>query len=361
MAHPSNLPVPAAPARTLGARRLMLALGVVLALYVIDLACAATIPASAHAFTVNVAVPFDLMVCVPVAFYLLVVRRRGLTPLAVLPVVWIGYFVAVQIAAPGQLSPLAAAGMPTSSAPFSLLPLLFTAAIALDVVVFVREGRRLAGAFRVARRASTRPFEWFSEAFRELAPNERVAHLAGLEGATWYYALFSWRARPDVPAGRQAFSCHKESGFLALVGVIAAMLPVETFAVHLLVAQWSVVAACLLTATSVYAFVWIVATARATVLNPLLVDDEILTVRWGAFVCEDVPLRLVTSVGTAVPYVPKCERLDLGIMGAQPCWIELSEAVEVHTLTGTRRPVRALNVSPDNAATFKRLVGAHLS
>ena len=129
---------------------------------------------------------------------------------------------------------------------------------------------------------------------------------------------------------------------------------------HLLVAQWSTIAACLLTATSLYALLWLAAAARASVLNPLLVDDETLTVRWAAFVCEDVPLRLVTGVGAAAPDVPKRERLDLSVMGAPPCWIELSEPLEVRTLAGTRRPVRAINVSPDNAAAFKRLVGARL-
>lgn len=363
MARSSNLPEPtasAAPVRALGARRLLLALAVVLALYAVDLACAATVPASAHAFAVNVAVPFDLMVCVPAAFYLLVVRRRGLTPLAVLPVVWAGYLAASQLAAPGLLSPLAVSAAAGSAGTFSLLPPLFAAALALDAAVIACEARRLVRAFRAARRASARPYDWFAEAFKVLAPGGRAAHLAGIEGATWYYALFSWRARPDAPAGRHAFSYHRESGFLALVGVIAALLPVEAFAVHLLVAQWSTIAACLLTATSLYALLWLAAAARASVLNPLLVDDETLTVRWAAFVCEDVPLRLVTGVGAAAPDVPKRERLDLSVMGAPPCWIELSEPLEVRTLAGTRRPVRAINVSPDNAAAFKRLVGARL-
>ena len=142
MARSSNLPEPtasAAPVRALGARRLLLALAVVLALYAVDLACATTVPASAHAFAVNVAVPFDLMVCVPAAFYLLVVRRRGLTPLAVLPVVWAGYLAASQLVAPGLLSPLAVSAAAGSAGTFSLLPPLFAAALALDAAVIACE------------------------------------------------------------------------------------------------------------------------------------------------------------------------------------------------------------------------------
>ena len=216
---------PAPPSRALP--RIAIALLACLALYGIDLACMATVPATGFDFASGFAVPFDLMVCVPAAFYLLVVRRRGLTPLAVLPVVWAGYLAASQLAAPGLLSPLAVSAAAGSAGTFSLLPPLFAA--------------------------------------------------------------------------------------------------------------------------SLYALLWLVAAARASVLNPLLVDDETLTVRWAAFVCEDVPLRLVTGVGAAAPDVPKRERLDLGVMGAPPCWIELSEPLEVRTLAGTRRPVRAINVSPDNA------------
>ena len=202
----------------------------------------------------------------------------------------------------------------------SLLPPLFAAALALDAAVIACEARAASCAPSAPHEAPprARTTRW-PEAFKVLAPGGRAAHLAGIEGATWYYALFSWRARPDAPVGRHAFSCRRESGFLALVGVIAALLPVEAFAVHLLVAQWSTIAACLLTATSLYALLWLVAAARASVLNPLLVDDETLTVRWAAFVCEDVPLHLVTGVGAAAPDVPKRERLDLGVMGAPPC------------------------------------------
>ena len=162
MARSSNLPEPtasAAPVRALGARRLLLALAVVLALYAVDLACATTVPASAHAFAVNVAVPFDLMVCVPAAFYLLVVRRRGLTPLAVLPVVWAGYLAASQLVAPGLLSPLAVSAAAGSAGTFSLLPPLFAAALALDAAVIACEARRLVRAFRAASCAPSAPHE----------------------------------------------------------------------------------------------------------------------------------------------------------------------------------------------------------
>ena len=85
---PAPAGTPATPAR-LAPSRIALALFAVLALYGIDLACLAAAPAAGFPFVPNFALPFDLMVCVPAAFYLLAVRPARLSPLLVLPVIWL--------------------------------------------------------------------------------------------------------------------------------------------------------------------------------------------------------------------------------------------------------------------------------
>ncbi len=56
-------------------------------LYVYGVLVTAHIPADVAA----VALPLDFMVGIPACFYLLVVRPRALTPLAVIPVIWLGF------------------------------------------------------------------------------------------------------------------------------------------------------------------------------------------------------------------------------------------------------------------------------
>lgn len=343
-------------ARPFGSRRILLVVAVVLALYAVDLLIAAVIPAAAHVYTVDFALPFDLMVFVPAVFYLLVVYRKGITPIVVLPVVWVGYVASLQVATPGETSLVAPLVTFAETGHFSLLVPLFAAALALDGVVLVHEAVRILRAFRVARAQSNRPFDWFSQAMGVLTPNERFAQLAGLEGSTYYYALFAWRKKPDATQGRRAFSYHRDNGYIALIGVMLALVPIETIMMHLLVAQWSVLVACLLTATSLYALLYIVATARAVVLNPILVDDQVLTARWAHTFCEDIPLNVIAGASSEVPDVPKRERIDMGVMGATPCWITFSEPVMMRTALGSPRPVRALNVTPDNLSEFKRRI-----
>ena len=64
-------------------------LGAIALMYAIDMAALRFVPVSAAVYTANFAVPFDLMVCVPLVFYLLFVRKRGITPIAVLPVIYV--------------------------------------------------------------------------------------------------------------------------------------------------------------------------------------------------------------------------------------------------------------------------------
>lgn len=331
---------PSRPASAQAPTRLLLPLLVVLALYGIDLACVATVPAAASDFVRAFAVPFDLMVCVPAAFYLLVVRRLNTSPALLLPVIALGGAASFLLAPPGR---------------FSLHFPLAACALALEIAIAVREGRKVARAYREAKRASTRPNDWFAAALFALTRNERVSRAASLELTVEWYLLRSWKREPDVPEGYRAFSYHK-SGYVALVGVLCAVMIVEAAAVHMLVAQWSVLAACVLTVLSVYTAAFMAGDARASVLNPLLVGERDLVVRWGSYFCERIPLDAVASVGAAEcdADVPKAERLNMAAMGAQPCWIEFSRPVETTTITGAKRAVRWLCVSPDDAPAFKR-------
>ena len=321
--------------------RFAFAILAVLALYAVDLVCVLAAPEAADGLMRAFAVPFDLMVCAPAAFYLIVLRRFGLSPALVLPVVALGG------AASAALAPV---GRPSLHLP------LAAAALALEAAIVVREGRKVARAYRAAKVASSRPNDWFAAALGVLVRSERIARLGADELAAEWYLVRSWGRTPDIPPGCRAFSQHRRSGHAALVGTIVAVMLVEMATVHLLVARWSAPAACALTALSLYACAILVGDARATALSPLLVDDRALTVRWGARFCERIPLDAVRSVGSSEPGedAPKSERLSLAAMGARPCWIELSRPVPVRTAFGGVRAIRWLCVGPDDPDAFAR-------
>ena len=154
--------------------RIAIALLACLVLYGIDLACMATVPAAGFDYASGFAVPFDLMVFVPAVFYLFVVRRNRLSPLLVLPVIWLGGLVSLQFAVPGQ---------PSLLAPLSLC------AVGVELGIAAHEIRRFVRSFRTAKASSDNPLDWFSGAFSALVRNERAARMAALECVMWYLSL----------------------------------------------------------------------------------------------------------------------------------------------------------------------------
>ena len=115
-----------------------------------------------------------------------------------------------------------------------------------------------------------------------------------------------------------------------------ALLPIEALVTHLLVAKYCEAAAIVLTVLTAYTLVWFIGNTRAVVLNPLLVDDTSVTVRWGAYFSERVPFASIARIDRREePDVPKSERLNMA--------------------------VRAINVSPDNASDFEKSIAAQLS
>ena len=83
----------------------------------------------------------------------------------------------------------------------------------------------------------------FAHAFEAVVPSRAAARVAATELAMWYHLFLPRHRVTVVPKGREAFSYHKKSGFLALVGVVIVLGVIEIVVVHLLVSRFSVVAA----------------------------------------------------------------------------------------------------------------------
>lgn len=159
-----------------------------------------------------------------------------------------------------------------------------------------------------------------------------------------------------VPKGREAFSYHKKSGFLALVGVVIVLGVIEIVVVHLLVSRFSVVAAVVLTAASIYGLAWLGSFARSVVACPILVGEGRLTATWGFLPGVDVSLASLDRVVFADPGFEKDDVLNLATMGAKPCWVVPREPVEVCGMTGRARQIRVIKLSPDEADAFAKSV-----
>lgn len=298
----------------------------------------------ARASMVAVALTLDLVVVVPLGFYLLVVRRQGLPVVTLAPVLVLSALAASRVLPADQQQ---------------TLRVLEVLAIPLELGLIGWIGWRAARALRNVRRdAAADTLEQLRRAALELTRNDRVAAILASELAVFYYAIGSWWARVHVPAGTSAFTHHRRSGHGGIVLAFILVMSVEGIAVHFLLLRWSAVAAWIFTAGTVYGALWLIADYRATVLRPILVSDETVLIRAGFRCTVQVPLSRITAVGHTKPQFAK-ESVNLTFLGTPTHWLTLSEPMVAEGPYGFRRLVRAIGIEPDAAEDFDHILDEH--
>ncbi len=161
--------------------------------------------------------------------------------------------------------------------------------------------------------------------------------LVSTELMMWFYALFSWKAERYAFAGDEFFSVHRhqgnaenQKGFLMLIG---AEIPLA----HGLLWFWSPTGALVVTALSIYGFIWLLGEYRATLLRPVSIDAEFLYLRYGLLGNERIPLAAVAG---AMPWNTPVPR-QRGVLrhkgaGIPNVRIDLREPTWVETTLGQR-------------------------
>lgn len=287
----------------------------------------------------GIALPLDFMVGIPLGFYLLVVRPRRLTPLTVIPVIWVGHGISAL-----------ALGSPDAG----ILPLLLAGLVPVELAIAARECVKIAKVFRSAKATSPDPMAWFRDTMRYLVGQEAAANITSAELGVWYYALLSWRQKPYTLPGEKAFSYHNAGGYMNMMLGLGLAFPVEIVAVHLLLVQWSMMAAVAATALSLYAAIWLIGDARARIMRPIAVGPAAVRLECGIQMEATISLsdieRIAFSDGN-LEGIPESDRLNYGTFYHPDAWVVLKQPAEVRTLIRAKR-VRAVGISVDDPKAF---------
>jgi hypothetical protein len=271
----------------------------------------------------------DVAITVP-ALYLLLIVRAGLAPaISAAPLFLLGLLRAT------WLVPGFAIARPLLSA---------VAEIAIGTLLLVRVRRGL----RAPHHGDL--LELMESAAREIVPSRRVAAVLAGELAVFWYAFASWRRAPDVPRGARAFTLHRQSGVATLFGFLAGVSLIEAALVHLLVAQWSVTAAWVLTCLSVYGALWLAAVARSFVLRPLLVTADEIVLRAGLLWTVRIPFSSITTERPGA----LCD-LRVPILADPNVVLRLAEPAIARGVYGISRKVTTVEIGLDDPSAFIRL------
>lgn len=192
-------------------------------------------------------------------------------------------------------------------------------------------------------------------------PIALAANALTFEGAVFYYAVISWKAK----RGENAFTYHKKSGVAALLLIVMFIVAIETLVAHILAALWSEIFAWILTVISVYFLFQVFAHLKAIFQRPIEITDDKVFLRHGIFAdvvidrtniekIENTSASFKKEKGTSkLALLDKLEQHNLKIV--------LKNETVLHGFYGIEKKVKTLYLFVDEAEKFKDVVGSQHS
>ncbi len=226
------------------------------------------------------AITIDLIFTLPIAFWLFFRKTKFLK--SAIPVIApVGFAVALVI-------------LPADNR--TLFNYLLYYVVPLLELVFIAYAVHLIYRARKTFRSLNDQKKDFSESIRETLvrefPYPFMAKALAFEIAGFYYLIFKWKTKTAA----DRFSYHKKNGVTALLFVFAFIVVAETLVFHFLIAKWSVIAAWILTLSSIYLIFQILAHLKAIILRPVEFTGDILHIRCGLMGDAEIEIGNIKSI-----------------------------------------------------------------
>jgi hypothetical protein len=179
------------------------------------------------------------------------------------------------------------------------------------------------------------------------------------------YVVRAW-ARPTPAENERTYSMHRRAGHGTVISVLLFLIFVETGAAHIFLAQTSVLSAWLMSLSSVWLALYLVADAQAVRLRPLRLEADGLAfsvgVRWRGF----VPYTTMRSCSTTRVHWRDKQTLRATVGSGGDLSIELDEPFQALGPFGLRKQATCLVLTVDRpselaAALQNEIARVHVS
>ncbi len=121
----------------------------------------------------------------------------------------------------------------------------------------------------------------------------KVARFLSLEILSFYYGFIHWR---KINLKNNEFSYHKNTGSQVLFVAVLFLIAIETVALHLLLNQWSPIAAWILTGISIYSGFQVFGFLKSISKRPIVLDSDSLKLRYGIMKEVDIKIKDIAAV-----------------------------------------------------------------
>ena len=293
-----------------------------------------------HTALVSAAALFDLSITSSLACYILLARNGYCSWRVVTAVSLVG---------------LRAAGflLPELDRPY--LPSLQWVSIPLElafVAAVIRRLRRVSPNGDVLAR--------IRNAVPALVPYRRLAGLITAEIAVLYYALFSWRAKPEIERNAQAFSCAEASGYRLFGTLLILLIACESVPLHFVLWHYNAMAAWIWTGMDAYGLLWAVALIRSLHLRMILVDEQSVKIRVGIIWEAEIPKENILSCrrvssGTDAAKTPGY--LKAVVLNDPQYILHLRQPAVAVGLGGQHRTFTQIGIAVDQGGAFVPALG----
>lgn len=233
-----------------------------------------------HSDALSLGITIDLLFTLPLAYFFLV-RKKKVPTITVLPILILSVVLGSLI-------------LPKEDQTYlDWFKLWGLPIIELGVVSYlIYKVNRAVHRFKALKNPRADFYTTLVETCREMFPSKLVYPLS-IEIAVIYYGFIKWR---KAPLRQNEFTYHKESGTVALLIALLFMISVETFVIHLLLDQWSSIAAWVLSLLSIYSGLQIFGFMKSMLHRPILISEGKVYFRYGVMSETIIPIEQIEKI-----------------------------------------------------------------
>ncbi|HZG66963.1 MAG TPA: hypothetical protein VEZ12_09480 [Herpetosiphonaceae bacterium] len=296
------------------------------------------------------AVTVDLTLGISALYYTLVVRARHSPAITLLPMFIVAILLARLI--------LPSSGQMYLDRVEYLLPLVEGCALVYGLL----KARTVARHYRQVRPTAVYAGDALEAGLRHTFGSSRMIGLLVTELSIPYYVVFGWfRSFKNTNPANVPISCHRRSGYGAVIGMFTAMIVLETIGLHLVIQHWSATAAWILTAVSIYSLLWIIGDYHAIRLHPIVLGTQALYIRTGLRWRVDVDWTNIADVRRMTPVrKPTQGFLNAAVYGEPRFVLQLKKPVIAYGLFGMQKHVSQIGLTVDDETLFLRELNKRL-
>lgn len=289
----------------------------------------------------GLAISIDLLITVPLVYYLLI-RKSSIPNTTVVPMMVVGLLIGTYF-------------LPVEDQVY--LELFKTWALpvieVLILILVVVKVRKAIKTFKDQRGNAPDFYSTLKNTCHQLLPKQ-LAWPFATEVAVIYYGFINWKGRE---LQENEFSYHKRSGTPALFGALIFIIAMETFALHLLLERWNVVVAWILSGLSIYTAIQFLGFAKSLSKRPISITQHSLILRYGILSETEIPFPDIDTIELSRKPLEK-DKLNhklspLGELESHNVIIHLNSDNELRGLYGSRKKFRKIGLHIDQPKDFK--------